>query len=75
MTHLHKTHQIRVLDGGFGTQISKRIGKNFDDDVLWSARLLFTNKEDVINTHLDFLNGKNILFNYLKINLVLFSWF
>lgn len=48
---------IKLLDGGFGSQIGKRINRTIDDDVLWSARLLSTNKAEVINTHLDFLQG------------------
>ncbi|KAI4464761.1 hypothetical protein MML48_3g00001192 [Holotrichia oblita] len=49
--------EIKLLDGGFGSQISKRIDRLIDDDVLWSSRLLSTNKAEVINTHLDFLQG------------------
>lgn len=48
---------INVLDGGFGTQISKSNNISIDGDVLWSARLLATNKAEVINTHLEFLQG------------------
>ncbi|KAK9737845.1 Homocysteine S-methyltransferase [Popillia japonica] len=54
--------EIKLLDGGFGSQIGKRINRTIDDDVLWSARLLSTNKAEVINTHLDFLQaGANII--------------
>ncbi|GJQ67037.1 hypothetical protein Trydic_g8007 [Trypoxylus dichotomus] len=48
---------IQILDGGFGSQISRRINKSIDGDCLWSTRLLATNKTEVINTHLDFLNA------------------
>lgn len=57
---------IKLLDGGFGSQIGKRINRTIDDDVLWSARLLSTNKAEVINTHLDFLQG-NRSFSILHI--------
>nr|XP_022918716.1 uncharacterized protein LOC111427705 [Onthophagus taurus] len=59
---IYDVDEIKILDGGFGTQIAKHIDKSLDDDALWSARLLTTNKEAVIETHLDFLRaGSNII--------------
>lgn len=49
--------KVKVLDGGFGSQISKLVEKPVDGDALWSARFLATNKQAVIDTHLAFLRG------------------
>lgn len=48
---------IVVLDGGFATQLSCHVSQQIDGDVLWSARFLATDKEAVIDAHLDFLRG------------------
>lgn len=53
-----KNLDIKILDGGFATQLSCHTNKPIDGDVLWSARFLSTDKEAVINAHLDFLRGK-----------------
>ncbi|CAG9862681.1 unnamed protein product [Phyllotreta striolata] len=49
---------IRVLDGGFATQLSCHVQQPIDGDVLWSARFLATDPEAVIDTHLDFLRAR-----------------
>lgn len=46
-----------VLDGGFAGQLSQRVKKEIDGDVLWSSRYLATDPESVIETHLDFLRA------------------
>lgn len=48
---------IRILDGGFATQLGCHVREPIDGDVLWSARFLHTNPQAVIDTHLDFLRG------------------
>ena len=50
-------NDIVVLDGGFATQLSCHVSQQIDGDVLWSARFLATDKEAVIDAHLDFLRG------------------
>ncbi|XP_045472849.1 homocysteine S-methyltransferase 1-like [Harmonia axyridis] len=52
-----KNMDIKILDGGFATQLSCHTSKPIDGDVLWSARFLSTDKEAVINAHLDFLRA------------------
>lgn len=52
-------NRIIILDGGFSSQLCCHLGEVVDGDPLWSARFLATNPHDVINTHLDFLRGKN----------------
>lgn len=54
--------KIVVLDGGFATQLSCHVDKPIDGDILWSSRFLATDKEAVINSHLDFLRGNSIVF-------------
>lgn len=49
--------EIVVLDGGFATQLSCHVSQQIDGDVLWSARFLATDKEAIIDAHLDFLRG------------------
>ena len=59
--------KIKVLDGGFSTQLAQYVGDIIDGDPLWSARFLYTNPEAVINSHLDFLKGqsyKNLIETY-----------
>ncbi|XP_044750453.1 homocysteine S-methyltransferase 1-like isoform X2 [Coccinella septempunctata] len=55
--HRQKNLDITILDGGFATQLSCHTNKPIDGDVLWSARFLSTDKEAVINAHLDFLRA------------------
>ncbi|XP_012279698.1 uncharacterized protein LOC105699360 [Orussus abietinus] len=53
---------IKVLDGGFSTQLSTHVGEKIDGDPLWTARFLATNPEAVVATHLDFLRaGSDII--------------
>ncbi|XP_017780998.1 PREDICTED: homocysteine S-methyltransferase 1-like isoform X2 [Nicrophorus vespilloides] len=53
---------IKLLDGGFASQLSCHVRNQIDGDVLWSARFLSTDPEAVIRTHLDFLiAGSNII--------------
>jgi len=51
--------QIHVLDGGFSTQLSNHVSGPIDGTPLWSASFLHTNPNAVINTHLDFLQGRH----------------
>lgn len=48
---------IKILDGGFASQLSCHVTAPIDGDVLWSARFLATAPEAVIDTHLDFLRA------------------
>ncbi|KZC08153.1 PREDICTED: homocysteine S-methyltransferase YbgG-like [Dufourea novaeangliae] len=48
---------IKVLDGGFSTQLATHVGDVIDGDPLWTARFLATNPKAIISTHLDFLNA------------------
>lgn len=50
-------NEIVILDGGFSWQLSRRMNKQIDGDVLWGARYLLTDPDSVIETHLDFLRG------------------
>ncbi|XP_029053428.2 homocysteine S-methyltransferase-like [Osmia bicornis bicornis] len=49
--------EVKVLDGGFSTQLSKHVDDPIDGDPLWTARFLVTNPEAIIATHLDFLKA------------------
>ncbi|KAJ6646407.1 Homocysteine S-methyltransferase 3 [Pseudolycoriella hygida] len=49
--------KVRVIDGGFATQLTVHVGKSIDGDPLWSARFNATNPDAVIKTHLDFLEA------------------
>ncbi|XP_063540706.1 translin-associated factor X-interacting protein 1-like [Cydia strobilella] len=49
--------KIKVLDGGFSSQLSCHVGDNVDGDPLWTARFLKTRPRDVYKTHLDFLKA------------------
>ncbi|XP_076244917.1 betaine-homocysteine S-methyltransferase [Calliopsis andreniformis] len=49
--------EIKVLDGGFSTQLATHVGDIIDGDPLWTAKFLVTNPEAVIATHLDFLKA------------------
>ncbi|KZC08154.1 PREDICTED: selenocysteine Se-methyltransferase-like [Dufourea novaeangliae] len=48
---------IKILDGGFATQLSTHVGEKIDGDPLWTARFLATNPDAVYATHLDFLRA------------------
>ncbi|KYQ52661.1 Homocysteine S-methyltransferase ybgG [Trachymyrmex zeteki] len=49
--------EIKVLDGGFSTQLSTHLGEKINGDPLWTARFLITKPEAVFATHLDFLRA------------------
>lgn len=49
--------EIKVLDGGFSTQLSTHVGEKIDGDPLWTARFLATDPSAVFATHLDFLRA------------------
>ncbi|XP_012229305.2 homocysteine S-methyltransferase-like [Linepithema humile] len=49
--------EIKVLDGGFSTQLSTHVGEKIDGDPLWTARFLITDSNAVFATHLDFLRA------------------
>ncbi|XP_076645322.1 betaine-homocysteine S-methyltransferase isoform X2 [Halictus rubicundus] len=48
---------VKILDGGFGAQLSTHVGTKIDGDPLWTARFLATNPDAVYATHLDFLRA------------------
>ncbi|XP_017764507.1 PREDICTED: homocysteine S-methyltransferase-like, partial [Eufriesea mexicana] len=48
---------IKILDGGFGAQLSTRVSSKIDGDPLWASRFLATNPDAVYATHLDFLRA------------------
>ncbi|XP_071570056.1 homocysteine S-methyltransferase YbgG-like [Temnothorax nylanderi] len=49
--------EIKVLDGGFSTQLSTHVGEKIDGDPLWTARFLITEPKAVFATHMDFLRA------------------
>lgn len=49
--------EIKVLDGGFSTQLSTHVGEKIDGDPLWTARFLVTEPKAVFATHSDFLRA------------------
>lgn len=49
--------KVRVIDGGFATQLSVYVGESVDGDPLWSARFNSTAPQFVIESHLDFFKG------------------
>lgn len=51
------TVDMKILDGGFSTQLSTHVGEKIDGDPLWTARFLATNPDAVYATHLDFLQA------------------
>ncbi|OAD52390.1 Homocysteine S-methyltransferase [Eufriesea mexicana] len=54
--------QVKVVDGGFSTQLATHVGDIIDGDPLWTARFLVTNPNAIISTHLDFLKaGSDII--------------
>ena len=54
---LERMSNIKILDGGFSTQLSTHVGAKIDGDPLWTARFLATNPNAVYATHLDFLRA------------------
>ncbi|KAK2588220.1 hypothetical protein KPH14_004255 [Odynerus spinipes] len=55
-------YEVKVLDGGFSTQLALHVGERIDGDPLWTARFLATNPDAVYATHLDFLRaGSDII--------------
>lgn len=48
---------VRIIDGGFATQLSVHVGESVDGDPLWSARFNATDPTAVVDTHLDFLKS------------------
>ena len=54
--------EVKVLDGGFSTQLSTHVGERIDGDPLWTAKFLVTDPHAVLSTHLDFLRaGSDII--------------
>ena len=49
--------EVKVLDGGFSTQLATHVGDVIDGDPLWTARFLITNPKSYNATHLDFLKA------------------
>lgn len=47
---------IRSLDGGLATILEKYVGE-IDGDPLWTAKFIVMKPDDIIKSHLDFLNG------------------
>lgn len=53
---------VKVLDGGFSTQLSQHVGAKIDGDPLWTSRFLVTDPDAVFQTHVDFLRaGSDII--------------
>lgn len=53
---------VKLLDGGFSTQLSTHVGDKIDGDPLWTAKFLATDPTSVLSTHLDFLRaGSDII--------------
>ena len=46
-----------VLDGGFSSQLAKYVTNKVDGDPLWTSRVLHTDPEAVVKTHLDYLRA------------------
>lgn len=59
-------HKVKVIDGGFATQLSVHVGESVDGDPLWSARFNATDPSSVIQSHYDFLKGKNTHFRIIQ---------
>lgn len=53
---------IKILDGGFSTQLAEYIGQNVDGDPLWSAKFNYTDPKAIVKTHIDFMkSGASII--------------
>lgn len=48
---------VKILDGGFGAQLSTHVNEKVDGDPLWTSKFLVTNPNAVYATHLDFLKA------------------
>lgn len=48
---------VKVLDGGFGGQLSRHVNTKIDGDPLWTSRFLAVNTAPIYDTHLDFLRA------------------
>ncbi|KAL0113757.1 hypothetical protein PUN28_012701 [Cardiocondyla obscurior] len=57
MKRRNLTSVIKVLDGGFSTQLSTHVNDKIDGDPLWTARFLTTEPKAIFATHLDFLRA------------------
>jgi homocysteine S-methyltransferase len=56
------TAEVKVLDGGFSTQLALHVGDIIDGDPLWASKFLVSNPDAVYQTHLDFLRaGSDII--------------
>lgn len=51
------TMDVKVLDGGFSTQLVTHVGEIIDGDPLWTSRFLYSNPDAVFQTHLDYLRA------------------
>ncbi|XP_047107612.1 homocysteine S-methyltransferase 1-like isoform X2 [Schistocerca piceifrons] len=49
--------RVKVLDGGFATQLSTHVSAPVDGNPLWSSAFLKTDPEAVVMTHCDFLRA------------------
>lgn len=53
---------VKILDGGFSTQLAKHVGERIDGDPLWTSRYLSIDPNAIYKTHLDFLRaGSDII--------------
>ncbi|KAK1138098.1 hypothetical protein K0M31_002584 [Melipona bicolor] len=48
---------IKILDGGFATQLSTHVGAQILNDPLWVAKFIESNPRAIYDTHLDFLKA------------------
>ncbi|XP_011504423.1 PREDICTED: homocysteine S-methyltransferase 1-like isoform X2 [Ceratosolen solmsi marchali] len=56
------TVDVKVLDGGFSTQLAMHVNDTIDGDPLWTSKFLYYNPEAIYKTHLDFLRaGSDII--------------
>ncbi|XP_001605767.2 homocysteine S-methyltransferase [Nasonia vitripennis] len=51
------TSDVKVIDGGFSTQLVTHVGEVIDGDPLWTSRFLYSNPDAVFQTHLDYLRA------------------
>lgn len=53
---------VKVLDGGFSTQLRNHVDDGIDGDPLWTSKFLCSDPDAVFKTHLDFLRaGSDII--------------
>lgn len=50
---------VKLIDGGFSSQLSTYVGDIIDGHPLWSSYFLATAKDAVVQTHRDFIKGKS----------------